>query len=203
MLTLASNSYQSTAALLFISVLLVLNVIRYYLEVQDVHMKRNAALRALPLYLREEDPEFFKSWSAEEVDRPDITNTPVAIVSMVTEGTPSEFKKQLEQSFPCRIHGESIYTPVIGNRGTCQDSMWISSPITYSPTTSAAAQRSTRDTRRRPQSTDLGEQLISLLQEPPTAPHMPDSELEESYYFAFSLVPMLQRLDKDRKHQAK
>ncbi|KAI4819413.1 hypothetical protein KUCAC02_004660, partial [Chaenocephalus aceratus] len=59
-------------------------------EVQDVHMKRNAALRALPLYLREEDPEFFKSWSAEEVDRPDITNTPVAIVSMVTEGTPSE-----------------------------------------------------------------------------------------------------------------
>ncbi|KAI4811340.1 hypothetical protein KUCAC02_014250, partial [Chaenocephalus aceratus] len=53
-------------------------------EVQDVHMKRNAALRALPLYLREEDPEFFKSWSAEEVDRPDITNTPVAIVSMVT-----------------------------------------------------------------------------------------------------------------------
>ncbi|KAI4805286.1 hypothetical protein KUCAC02_009911, partial [Chaenocephalus aceratus] len=42
--------------------------------------------------------------------------------------------------------------------------------------TPAAAQRSTRDTRRRPQSTDLGEQLISLLQKPPTAPHMPDSE---------------------------
>ncbi|KAI4820809.1 hypothetical protein KUCAC02_028776 [Chaenocephalus aceratus] len=40
----------------------------------------------------------------------------------------STFKKQLEQSFPCRRHGESIYTPVIGNRGTCQDSMWISSP---------------------------------------------------------------------------
>ncbi|KAK1904436.1 Aconitate hydratase A [Dissostichus eleginoides] len=60
-------------------------------EVQDVHMKRNAALRALPLYLlREEDPQFFKSWSAEEVDRPDITNTPVAIVSVVTEGTPSQ-----------------------------------------------------------------------------------------------------------------
>ncbi|KAI4800054.1 hypothetical protein KUCAC02_016591, partial [Chaenocephalus aceratus] len=32
-------------------------------EVQDVHMKRNAALQALPLYLREEDPQFFKSWS--------------------------------------------------------------------------------------------------------------------------------------------
>ncbi|KAF3851462.1 hypothetical protein F7725_013234 [Dissostichus mawsoni] len=27
---------------------------------------------------------------AEEVDRPDITNTPVAIVSVVTEGTPSQ-----------------------------------------------------------------------------------------------------------------
>ncbi|KAK1890646.1 Aconitate hydratase A [Dissostichus eleginoides] len=59
-------------------------------EVQDVHMKRNAALEALPLYLREEDPQLFKSWSAEEVDRPDITNTPVAIVSVVTEGTPSQ-----------------------------------------------------------------------------------------------------------------
>ncbi|KAK5921245.1 hypothetical protein CgunFtcFv8_024965 [Champsocephalus gunnari] len=35
-------------------------------EVQDVHMKRNAALRALPLYLREEDPEFFKSWSVKD-----------------------------------------------------------------------------------------------------------------------------------------
>ncbi|KAI9536036.1 hypothetical protein NQZ68_038097 [Dissostichus eleginoides] len=57
-------------------------------DLQDVHMKCNAALRALPLYLREEDPQFFKSWS--EMDRPDITNTPVAIVSMVTEGTPSQ-----------------------------------------------------------------------------------------------------------------
>ncbi|KAF3833321.1 hypothetical protein F7725_026986 [Dissostichus mawsoni] len=70
-------------------------------EVQDVHMKRNAALEALPLYLREEDPQlfnYFKSilqldsmhFQAEEVDRPDITNTPVAIVSVVTEGTTSQ-----------------------------------------------------------------------------------------------------------------
>ncbi|KAK1898458.1 UDP-glucuronosyltransferase 2B31 [Dissostichus eleginoides] len=29
-------------------------------------------------------------FQAEEVDRPDITNTPVAIVSVVTEGTPSQ-----------------------------------------------------------------------------------------------------------------
>ncbi|KAI4830042.1 hypothetical protein KUCAC02_001696, partial [Chaenocephalus aceratus] len=95
-----------------------------------------------------------------------------------------EFKKQLEQSFPCRRHGESIYTPVIGNRGTCQDSMWI-----YSPTTTSGTHNLCREAK--------------ALEEPPTAPHMPDSELEESYYFALSLVPMLQRLDKDRKHQAK
>ena len=69
--------------------------------------------------------------------------------------------------------------------------------------TPAAAQRSTRDTRRRPHSTELGEQLLTLLQEPPTTPHMPESELEESYYFALSLVPILQRLNKDRKLQAK
>ncbi|KAI4795910.1 hypothetical protein KUCAC02_029564 [Chaenocephalus aceratus] len=66
-------------------------------------------------------------------------------------------------------------------------------------TPAAAAQRSTK---RRPQSTDLGEQLVSLLQEPPATPHMPDSQLEESYYFALSLVPLLQRLDIDRKHRA-
>ncbi|KAK1900743.1 Calpastatin [Dissostichus eleginoides] len=44
---------------------------------------------------------------------------------------------------------------------------------------------------------------MSLLQEPPATPHMPDSQLEESYYFALSLVPMLQRLDIDRRHRAK
>ncbi|KAK5906838.1 hypothetical protein CesoFtcFv8_004747 [Champsocephalus esox] len=71
------------------------------------------------------------------------------------------------------------------------------------PISAAAAQRSTRDQRRRPQSTDLGEQLLSLLQEPPAKAHMPDSELEESYHFTLSLVPILQRLDKDRRHQAK
>ncbi|KAI4817104.1 hypothetical protein KUCAC02_009386 [Chaenocephalus aceratus] len=72
-----------------------------------------------------------------------------------------------------------------------------------SPQGSTPAAASQRSTKRRPQSTDLGEQLISLLQEPPATPHMPDSPLEESYNFALSLVPMLQRLDIDRKHRAK
>ncbi|XP_034071578.1 uncharacterized protein LOC117545744 [Gymnodraco acuticeps] len=71
-----------------------------------------------------------------------------------------------------------------------------------SPQGSTPAATAQRSTKRRPQSTDLGEQLISLLQEPP-ATHMPDSPLEESYYFALSLVPLLQRLDIDRKHRAK
>ncbi|KAI4786764.1 hypothetical protein KUCAC02_036913, partial [Chaenocephalus aceratus] len=72
-----------------------------------------------------------------------------------------------------------------------------------SPQGSTPAAASQRSTKRRPQSTDLGEQLVSLLQEPPATPHMPDSQLEESYYFALSLVPLLQRLDIDRKHRAK
>lgn len=32
---------------------------------------------------------------------------------------------------------------------------------------------------------------------------MPDGELDESYHFALSLVPMLHRLDKDKRQQAK
>ncbi|KAI9528081.1 hypothetical protein NQZ68_024837, partial [Dissostichus eleginoides] len=36
------------------------------------------------------DSVMVQSHQAEEADRPDITNTPVAIVSMVTEGTPSQ-----------------------------------------------------------------------------------------------------------------
>lgn len=44
---------------------------------------------------------------------------------------------------------------------------------------------------------------MSLLQEPIPKPHMPDAELDEAYHFALSLVPMLHRLDKDRRQQAK
>ena len=32
---------------------------------------------------------------------------------------------------------------------------------------------------------------------------MPDDELDDSYHFALSLVPMLHRLDMDRRKQAK
>ncbi|KAF3844120.1 hypothetical protein F7725_016168 [Dissostichus mawsoni] len=39
---------------------------------------------------RPDSLQIIRHLEAEEVDRPDITNTPVAIVSMVTEGTPSQ-----------------------------------------------------------------------------------------------------------------
>ncbi|XP_056156823.1 uncharacterized protein LOC130130986 [Lampris incognitus] len=67
----------------------------------------------------------------------------------------------------------------------------------------AVAQRATNDTRRRPQTSDIGEWLMSILEEPIPKPHMPDDELDESYHFALSLVPILHRLDKDRRQQAK
>ncbi|KAA0714574.1 hypothetical protein E1301_Tti018620 [Triplophysa tibetana] len=56
-------------------------------EVHDVNMKRTLALRALPVYLREEDPQFFKTWNVEESDEPGIIDTPVALVTAVTEDT--------------------------------------------------------------------------------------------------------------------
>ncbi|XP_029916458.1 sterile alpha motif domain-containing protein 3-like [Myripristis murdjan] len=58
-------------------------------QVQDVNIKRTVALRALPVYLREEDPHFFKTWNMEESDEPDITGTPVALVTVVNESTES------------------------------------------------------------------------------------------------------------------
>lgn len=66
-------------------------------------------------------------------------------------------------------------------------------------------ERASNEKRRsqRPQTTDIGDRLMSLLQEPIPKPHMPDAELDESYHFALSLVPMLHRLDKDRRQQAK
>ncbi|XP_034565806.1 transcription factor Adf-1-like isoform X2 [Notolabrus celidotus] len=72
------------------------------------------------------------------------------------------------------------------------------------PSTSGA-QAAKKDTRHshRPTSVDIGDRLISILEEPVPKPHMPDNELDESYYFALSLVPMLHRLDKDRRQEAK
>ncbi|XP_056099457.1 uncharacterized protein LOC130105545 [Rhinichthys klamathensis goyatoka] len=49
----------------------------------DIDNRRTAALRALPVYLREDDSVFFKMWNTEEVDEPDIADSAVALVSMV------------------------------------------------------------------------------------------------------------------------
>lgn len=56
-------------------------------EVRDVNMKRTVALRALPVYLREDDPQFFKTLNVEESDEPGISDTPVALVTAVTDDT--------------------------------------------------------------------------------------------------------------------
>ncbi|XP_073710170.1 uncharacterized protein [Misgurnus anguillicaudatus] len=56
-------------------------------EVRDVNMKRTLALRALPVYLREDDPQFFKTLNVEESDETGIIDTPVALVTAVTDDT--------------------------------------------------------------------------------------------------------------------
>lgn len=57
-------------------------------------------------------------------------------------------------------------------------------------------------TRRshRPQTSDVEERLLSILQE---SVSRPESELDESYHFTMSLVPLLHRLDHNRRQQAK
>lgn len=59
-----------------------------------------------------------------------------------------------------------------------------------------------KETRRRTQTTDIGERLMSILEEPVPKPHMPDWELDECYHFALSLVPILHRLDYDSRQRA-
>ncbi|XP_041652493.1 uncharacterized protein LOC121515669 [Cheilinus undulatus] len=64
------------------------NILQLYdQQIQDVDIKRTTALWALSAYLCEDDPDFYKTWNAEEADEPDITDTPVALVMMVTEST--------------------------------------------------------------------------------------------------------------------
>ena len=62
-----------------------------------------------------------------------------------------------------------------------------------------------RETRRgqRPTDTGIGDRLMSLLEQPVPKPHVPDDELDEAYHFAMSIVPMLHRLNKDSRQQAK
>ncbi|KAG7317115.1 hypothetical protein KOW79_019413 [Hemibagrus wyckioides] len=49
----------------------------------DINNRRTAALRALPVYLREDDSVFFKTWNTEEMEEPDIADSAVALLSMV------------------------------------------------------------------------------------------------------------------------
>ncbi|XP_034551799.1 uncharacterized protein LOC117821539 [Notolabrus celidotus] len=64
------------------------NILKLYdQQVQDIDIKRTTALWALSAYLCEDDPDFYKTWNTEETDEPDITDTPVALVMMVTEST--------------------------------------------------------------------------------------------------------------------
>ncbi|XP_049456963.1 uncharacterized protein LOC125903844 [Epinephelus fuscoguttatus] len=67
------------------------DILQYYEseDVHDINMKRTVALRALSVYLREEDTQFFKTWNTEESEEPDIGDTPIAIVTMVRERSAS------------------------------------------------------------------------------------------------------------------
>uniref|UniRef100_A0A3P8QZU8 Uncharacterized protein n=1 Tax=Astatotilapia calliptera TaxID=8154 RepID=A0A3P8QZU8_ASTCA len=60
----------------------------YDLQAPDINVKRTAVLRALPVYLREEDPEFFKTCniSADTLDESTLIDTPVALLTVVTDG---------------------------------------------------------------------------------------------------------------------
>ncbi|XP_056250718.1 uncharacterized protein LOC130181015 [Seriola aureovittata] len=56
-------------------------------EEHDINMRRTLALRALPVYLREDDTEFYKTCNGE--DEMETTDTPLAILSVVPDSTGS------------------------------------------------------------------------------------------------------------------
>ncbi|XP_054588697.1 uncharacterized protein [Nothobranchius furzeri] len=60
---------------------------------QDADIRRTLVLHGLPIYLREEEPQFFKVWNIEESPEPDISNTTVGILTIVNENstTPMHF----------------------------------------------------------------------------------------------------------------
>uniref|UniRef100_A0A669DT21 Uncharacterized protein n=1 Tax=Oreochromis niloticus TaxID=8128 RepID=A0A669DT21_ORENI len=58
----------------------------YDLQTPDVNVKRTAVLHALPVYLREGDPEFFKTCNADTLDESTLFDTPVALLTVVTDG---------------------------------------------------------------------------------------------------------------------
>ncbi|KAA0714624.1 hypothetical protein E1301_Tti017106 [Triplophysa tibetana] len=56
-------------------------------EQRDVNMRRALVLRALPVYLREDAFKFFRTCNS--ADGPDLTDTPVALLTVVT-GDPTD-----------------------------------------------------------------------------------------------------------------
>ncbi|KAK6302319.1 hypothetical protein J4Q44_G00266740 [Coregonus suidteri] len=62
-------------------------LLRHYLQVEqrDVNMRRALVLRALPVYLREDASKFFRTCNS--ADGPDLTDTPVALLTVVTDDT--------------------------------------------------------------------------------------------------------------------
>ncbi|KAE8281667.1 hypothetical protein D5F01_LYC20663 [Larimichthys crocea] len=71
------------------------------------------------------------------------------------------------------------------------------------PSRAAVAAQARESRRGRRTDTDIGERLMSLLEQPVPKPPMPDGELDEAYHFALSTVPMLLRLNMDTRQQAK
>ncbi|KAK7918883.1 hypothetical protein WMY93_010167 [Mugilogobius chulae] len=63
------------------------NILKLYdqQEEQDADAKRTLVLHGLPLYLREEEPQFFRVWNIEETPEPDINNTPVGVLTIINE----------------------------------------------------------------------------------------------------------------------
>ncbi|TRY89327.1 hypothetical protein DNTS_023619 [Danionella cerebrum] len=51
--------------------------------------KRTLILHGLPLYLREEEPQFFRVWNIEESPEPEISNTAVCVLTIINENSSS------------------------------------------------------------------------------------------------------------------
>ncbi|KAL3987716.1 hypothetical protein ACER0C_014831 [Sarotherodon galilaeus] len=57
-----------------------------FVEAPDINVKRTAVLCALPVYLWEEDPEFFKTCNEDALDESTLIDTPVALLTVVKDG---------------------------------------------------------------------------------------------------------------------
>ncbi|XP_024151477.1 uncharacterized protein LOC112160856 isoform X2 [Oryzias melastigma] len=71
---------------------------------------------------------------------------------------------------------------------------------TITPLPQQATQR--KKSKKRQLST-IADNLIALLEEPVPKQSLPESDLDECYYFAMSLVPMLNRMDRITREETK